>query len=179
MENQHTLTDVQLQATELYEKMESSGNCVVTGILDTKNPEIKTMFIAQLRDDVNSSDASKENTIFLGWGTGSRIIRATRSFKPSVFNAEVGTILPDNVNIQVEDQVGSPFYDGQEPRKRPNGGTTITKDNEPVYRNTSLVMGEPNHSIIRDYDRETSETTLPRVSFREETAASKGVETVV
>lgn len=163
MENQHQLNDEQLRATELYAKMESTGNCVVTGILDTKNPEIKTMFVAQIRDDVNTSESNIENTMFLGWGTGSRIIRATRSFKPSVFDAQVGTILPDIINIQVEDQVGNPFYDGQEPRKRPNGNI-ITKNNVPIYRKTFIVAGTPNHSIIKDYDHET---TLPRVKLNE------------
>lgn len=163
--NQHELNDSQLKETEIYQKMESTGNCVVTGILDTKNPEIKTMFIAQLRDDVNSSEASTENTMFLGWGTGSRIIRAVRSFKPSVFNAEVGTILPDGVNIQVEDSE-SPYYEGQEPRKRPNNGTTITRGGNPIYRQTFVVAGEPKHNIIKDYDRETY-NQLPRVKLNE------------
>jgi hypothetical protein len=164
MENSHQMSDKDLKNTDLYSKMESTGNVVVTGIENTKNPDIKVAFLAQLRDDVNSSEANKENSFFLGWGESSRIVRAIRSFNPSIQNLGVGDILPEQFNIQVEDREGQPFYDGQEPRKRPNGGSIIEKDGIPIFRNTSVVVGEPQHTIIKDYDRE-GQSVLPRVEF--------------
>ncbi len=164
MENSHLMSDNQLKETELYEIMQSTGNVVVTGVESTKNPDIRVAFVAQLRDDVHSSDASKENSFFLGWGESSRIVRAIRTFNPNKVDLGVSSTLPEQFNIQVEDRENSPFYDGQEPRKRPNGGSVIERNGNPIYRNTSVVVGEPQHVIIKDYDRE-GQSVLPRVEF--------------
>jgi len=165
MENFHVNSDKQF-AQEVLDIMESTGGVMITGIEQTKNPNINIMYLAQVRNDVNTTSASQENSFFLGWGTGSKIVRAIRSYDPNKFNAKVGELLPEefNANIQVADSDTGAFYDGQEPRKRPNNGSTITRNGNPVYRSTSLVFGEPQHSIITDYDRESS---IPRVQLNE------------
>lgn len=166
MENFHLKSDKEF-AQEVLDAMESTGGVMVTGIETTKNPNINIMYLAQTRDDVNTTSTSKENSFFLGWGTGSRIVRTIRSYDPNKFEAKVGMLLPEefNANIQVQDSDKGAFYDGQEPRKRPNNGSVITRNGKPIFRNTSLVFGNPVHSIISDYDREVNQ--LPRVKLNE------------
>jgi len=124
-----------------------------------------TACVAQLRDDLSSSDSNSLNDLFLGWSKSApQVQRVFRTFKPEVMDLKVGDTLHPTLNIQVED-AETPFYEGQEPRKRPNAadgtvGTTIMKDGKPVYRNSFVVAGEPNHSIIKDYTRENKSAVV-------------------
>lgn len=153
--NKHELTNQELVKDEVIGKALKEGKVVVIGIVDTKNPEVKTAFLAQERNDVSNA-ATEVQQFLLGWGSSSQIVRVAQSFKPSVANLTVGATI-EGFNIQVEDSL-APFYtkrDGtpQEPRKRPNGGLTITKGGQPIYRNGQLVAGEPQHNLITNYDK--------------------------
>lgn len=160
MENKHTLKNDQLLNDSEFGPKLKSGKIVVLGVLPTKNAEIMTACVAQLRDDVSSNDSTSLNDIFLGWSKAlPQVVRVFRTFNPEVMDLKVGDTLSANYNLQVVDSE-TPFYPGQEPRKRPNGGSAILRKGNPIYRNGKIVDGTPSHAIIKDYDKENASTVL-------------------
>jgi hypothetical protein len=130
------------------------GKIVFLGSTETKNPEVRQGFFAQLRNDVNTAEQTASNEVlsmFMGFSNNqARVIRVVQAYKPALLKLEVGQVLPANMNIEVIDAL-QPFYEGQKGRKRPDG-SAILKEGQPVYRKETIVAGEPNHNLIKDYD---------------------------
>jgi hypothetical protein len=96
-----------------------------------------TLFMCQqITTQTNASDAQK---FFLGWGEGTRILRAVFSAEKVLVNnnnLNVGSIVP--FDILVEEKT-VPAYDNQNPKINPSTGEVIMHNNLPVYEHSSLV----------------------------------------
>jgi hypothetical protein len=109
------------------------------------------LFIAQ-QASVNGQVTEVEK-MFLGWDIP--LLRIIQNTKPEIAEA-MGYVqghVFDNLNIQVQDKF-TPQYEGQEPKqfgaKTPEReGEIITHGGQTVYRHENLVVGKPEHIVLK------------------------------
>jgi hypothetical protein len=132
-----------------------TGNPVVISISETRNEEIFQLNIVQQLKIESNDGVDAANELFMGWGKV--LVRCIRSVTQEQFDTvegvaelcEPGAIL-EGMNIQVIDSL-EPQYDGHKPRMRKNKEGVefvLCLGDKPVYRDSELVVGESESTII-------------------------------
>lgn len=116
----------------------ASGKTYVFAVAPSvNNPSRVTLFMCQqVTTQTNASDAQK---FFLGWGQGTRLLRA-------IFSAEKALVAQNGItagseipfDILVEEKT-EPQYAGQNPKINPSTGEVITSEGMPIFEHSSLV----------------------------------------
>lgn len=147
---------------EAFASQLAKGKVIITDILDTKNPDQKRIEVAQLvKSDKPNLIGILQNrpstTVLVAWMPVLKTELEARKF-------EVGGILDNfikdqlkglSTNIEVKESI-EPFTwmeDGRFVRVNKNAkmnksgddGKYLLKDGNYIFRQTSLIVGEPNH----------------------------------
>jgi hypothetical protein len=139
------------------------------------------VFIAQLsKYQTKTKGLLESDGLFLGYSGDFE--RCIRNIDYEIFKANKGVQemmqvgkLVQGMNIEIQDSM-YPFYEGQSPRLKKNRLTgnldILCLDNEPIFRQTSLVFGDTNSTII-EFNSKT-ENVYPDVAENELQQLLKG-----
>lgn len=154
---------------ETFAKELATGKVVVTEILDTNNPDQKRIEVAQLiKNDkpnlIGIMQNQNNGTVVVAWMPVLTTMVKEKGFKVRGFVDDfIATELAgESVNIQIEEST-KPFTwldEGKFIRVNKNAkmnksgaeGKYLTLDGDYIFRQTSLVSGEPNHSRVQHDD---------------------------
>ena len=154
---------------ETFASQLASGKVVVTEILDTNNPDQKRIEVAQLVKNnrpnlIGIMQNQNNGTVLVAWMPALTTMVKEKGFKVGGF---VDTFIAKelagtSVNIQVEEKTSLFTWldEGKFIRVNKNAkmnksgaeGKYLTFDGDYIFRQTSLVSGEPNHIKIQHDD---------------------------
>lgn len=124
----------QLTLEQSYERESNPG--AVVGFFMAGHPGINSNSNKLITWQTVSADKMKEYSFAVGQDLNKVIgmpcnIQVTESFKPRTWTDESGNVV------------------SQQPKRAGKEGEILTKDSQPIYRNTALVFGEPVDTLIQ------------------------------
>lgn len=118
-------------------QLASGKTHVFAMVPSVNNPSRVTLFMCQqVTTQTNASDAQK---FFLGWGQGTRLLRAIFSAEKALVaqnGIAAGSELPFDILVEEKTE---PQYAGQNPKINPSTGEVITSEGMPIFEHSSLV----------------------------------------
>jgi hypothetical protein len=139
----------------------NDGSTRVFAVAPSENNASRvTLFMCQhVTTQTNASDAQK---FFLGWGQGTRILRAIFSADKAMVNQngiKAGSVVPFDILVQEKTE---PAYAKQQPKINPSTGEVITSEGMPVYEHSSLVqVGEGGKIVTLPRETATVSSDFP------------------
>jgi hypothetical protein len=155
--NKHTSNDELKSIESIYASLKS-GDIVVTDIEDTKNPEMKLVYMAQIVNIGTSSNITSAQAFLKGWATtptNERIERAIDSFSTEITDKlsigdGLNKVLGTTFSLQIVDS-NEKSYDNESQRITRDGEAIVDSiTGKPIYRKAIIVdKSELKHSLIK------------------------------
>ena len=77
--------------------------------------------------------------------------------------------LGTQMGIEIQERVGEPFYNGQEPKRAGKNGNILTKNGQPIYRQTIVKSEDSVYDTLVSHDTVTASVSavIPLVEAEE------------